>query len=138
MRRISKSFILSVGIVFALPSVANAWCQSCYDGCVSRTWDHIGCALSELFGGDYIIFNPNNGKDINLKKVIDSKILEAKKNKSFKKVAKKRLKYKQICSPKKLATILKNSNLDRAFNSCFKAVKVKRALKAYKMNKDKK
>jgi len=103
MRNLTKKIVVGIGIAIATTTYANAWCDECYNGCVERTWDPIGCGLSELFGGDYIHFDPNNKDSKELSKAVSKKVKALKHSKSAKKLIKKGVQYKQTCSPHKLA-----------------------------------
>ena len=127
MKSITKKFVVGIGIALAATTSANAWCDSCYQGCVSRTWDHIGCALSEWLGGDYIHFDPNNNDSKELSKAVSRKVEAIKHNKSSKKIVKKGVQYKQVCSPHKLAVIINSkASAKTVLDKCFKPVKLKK------------
>lgn len=52
-----KNSITNIRLTLAATTVALFMpmaAHASYEGCVARTWDHIGCWLSEKLGGDYI------------------------------------------------------------------------------------
>ena len=117
-----KSVTVTLAISVFIPTTSMAWNWDSFNGCVSRNWDHIGCALSEWLDGDYIM-PPNDpiGKDPVLAKEAAQLIKKMQRKNINKSKVRLKGKYIQVCSNKKLLSIAKDTQDPlKILNMCYK------------------
>ncbi len=112
---IVSSLLLSIGFSVT-PTFAS---PSSYDGCVSRTWDHIGCWLSDVLGGDYIMpGGPDGGDTGRIEKMRKDGLMQASNQKTLNKNGGK---YVAICESDKILNMIEQkASAKQVAGTCYR------------------